>query len=101
MTIILELSPETASRLEADAKKQNRPVVDVARQALDDRYDGDTAGDYLYPEDEDMANLPPLPAILTEPLAVALCAAREDIEAGRIVPGHVALAELRHLVGRE
>ena len=97
MTITLELSPETISHLEADAKAHNRPVADIARDAIAGYYDDKL----LYPEDADMADLPPLPAILTEPLSVALEAAREDIETGRTVPGHVALAELRRLVGRE
>ena len=96
MTIILELSPETASGLEADARAQNRPVADVARDAIAERYKDDP---FALPDD--IYQTHPLPASLTQSLAEDMREGREDIDAGRVIDGDTFLTELRRRIARK
>lgn len=98
MTLTLDLPPHLANQVWATAQAQGRPVADVVCDAVADWYED---ADEFYPEDKDMVDLPPLPPSLIQSLADDMREARADVDAGRLIPGHIALAELRHYVGRE
>ncbi len=102
MIVTLDLPSHLAGRVEADARAQNRPIVDLLLDAVADRWENGSI------EGEDEVGFPnnvyerfPLPPLLREPLSEALRAGFADSDAGRVTEGEAALAELRRYVGRE
>ena len=98
MTVVIDLPPHLAERVEADAVEQGRDAADVVRNALADWYDEDDE----YDSDDIEAHLPadiykthPLPPFLSQPLYESLREGFADADAGRIIEGEVFLAELR------
>ncbi len=97
VTLTLDMPSDLAEQVHAlPPATLNRLVVAALPGVLGAAYEDD----FDDPEDRDMSELPPLPAILTEPLHESLRKGFEAADAGQVIDGEAFLARLRQRTGR-
>ena len=102
MTVLVDLPPHLAGRVEAEADAQGRLAADIVRAAVARWYDeadasenaADDAGDTESNLSDAIYQTYPLPLSLTLPVREMMQNARADVDAGRIIDGETFLAKL-------